>query len=96
MRIGDQFIFDPKLYSVASPSYRDILRSVQHLEFVSMSGGELVVRVDSENTIVSAEYGDGTTLVRNPDGRGGHIVIVAAPDGSFWYMNAPDCWMRLD
>ncbi len=96
MKIGDQFIFDPKLFSLKSPSYRDILRSVQPVAEVSLSNGELIVGVDSDDTIVSANYKDGTTLIRNVDSRGGHIVLVASPDGSFWYMNAPDCWLRLD
>ncbi len=96
MKIGDQFIFDPKLFSMASPNYRDIMRSVHPVAEVRLSDGELVVGIDAENSIVSAKYDDGTKLIRNTDTRGGHIVLVAAPDGSFWYMNAQDCWLRLD
>ncbi len=96
MRIGDQFVFDPKLFGVDSPNYRDIFKSVQPIAEVSLSQGELVVGVDSENSIVSANYRDGTKLIRIPDTRGGHIVLVASPDGSFWYMNSQNCWLRLD
>ncbi len=96
MRIGDQFRFDPSLFSFYSPTYRDILRSVQPSAEYVLSEGELRVGVDAENTIVAAAYKDGTRLIRNPDLRGGHIVLVEAPDGNFWYMNSPDCWLRLD
>ena len=96
MRLGDQFRFDPKLFSIGAPLYRDIMLSVQSVAEVRMADGELVVGVDADYTIVSANYIDGTALIRNVDSRGGHIVLVASPDGSFWYMNAPDCWLRLD
>jgi hypothetical protein len=96
MKIGDQFIFDPKLFSLESPSYRDILRSVQPVAEVSLSGGELIVGVDADDTIISANYMDGTSLIRSTDSRGEHMVLVASPDGSYWYMNSHDCWLRLD
>ncbi len=96
MKIGDHFVFDPKLFSLESPDYRDILRSVQPVAEVTLSCGELIVGVDADDTIISANFKDGTTMIRNADSRGGHIVLVESPDGSFWYMNAPDCWMRLD
>ena len=96
MKIGDHFRFDSKLFATDSPNHRDIFRSVNPVAEVSLSQGELVVGVDSENSIVSANYSDGTKLIRNPDKRCGHIVLVASPDGSFWYMNAQDCWLRLD
>ncbi len=82
-------------FSLESPSYRDILRSVQPVAEVSLSNGELIVGVDADDTIISANYKDGTSMIRNTDTRGGQIVLVASPDGSFWYMNAPDCWLRL-
>ena len=96
MQIGDQFRFDPKLFSIESPNYRDIMRSASSVAEVTMADNQLVVGVDKDNEIVSADYCDGTRLIRNPDWRGGHIVLVESPDGSYWYMNSPDCWMRLD
>ena len=96
MKVGDYFRFDSNLYSVKSPAYRDILRSVKPVGEVRFSNGDLVVGVDANNGIVSADYSDGTQLIRTQDRRGGHVVLVASPDGNFWYMNAPDCWLRLD
>lgn len=96
MRIGDQFSFSPARFALKNPTYRDILCSVKPTAEYALAEGEFVVGVDAENTIVAAAYKDGTRLIRNPDLRGGHIVLVEAPDGNFWYMNSPDCWLRLD
>lgn len=96
MKVGDQFRFDPSLFSLNAPNYRDVFRCVSPTTEVCLSEGALVVGVDEENSIISAIYNDGTKLIRNPDLRGGHVVLVASPDGNFWYMNSPDCWLRLD
>ncbi|MBX9952969.1 MAG: hypothetical protein K2Y39_27595 [Candidatus Obscuribacterales bacterium] len=96
MRIGDQSTFYASVFKINSPSYRDILAAVCPTTEYSLYEGELVVGVDEDNSIISASYHDGTRLIRNPDRRGGQVVLVASPDGSFWYMNAPDCWLRLD
>lgn len=96
MRIGDQFNFHASVFNLNRPSYRDILSVVSPTSVHSLSEGKLVVGVDEDNSIISAKYHDGTTMIRNPSRRGGYVILVASPDGSHWYMNAPDCWLRLD